>query len=147
MFVDPRDRGKYQIQIWSLVELGRQTFEMIRAPNIIRVEKSQMAPLGHGHGSVARGPAPATLARNHTNARILELGHAGSRIIAGSIVDDQHLEIAHRLGERRAQRRLDVGAGIARRNDDTQQPRTAFSMAWQTAAGRTARLKSAAITK
>ena len=93
--------------------------ELGRVPEIVGVEKGEVARIGRGGSGapIAGAGGAAAGAGQDPEPRVLDRPDAGERAVGRAVVDDDQLEVGQRLGEHRLCRRDDEPLGVVGGDD------------------------------
>ncbi len=105
--VDPLDVGMHQGNLAAAVQLRNAVGKVVRQPDVVRVEQCEAGAARDRQGGIARVAKPLVGLVMHAHepwvtARIV-LGDRAAGV-AGTVVDDDDLEVAHRLCQRAIER-------------------------------------------
>ena len=95
----------------------KDTLEPVRKREVVRVHAGNTASPYLVEPQVERtGEPPTRFTADDPDARIVEPGKDGRRVVRRSVVDDHQLEIGHRLAQDALERRTEVSGAVVNRD-------------------------------
>lgn len=112
------DVGEDGNEVGASLGFGQGGLQELWPPFIVGIDERHPFASSGGDTPVSRGPMPPVWLPQHADTRVLPLQHPIRTAVSRPIVDDNHFEVADRLGRDGVQAAADVGRLLKQGDND-----------------------------